>query len=290
MKQHYPKVGLERLCRLFGKTRQGFYDYLRRANKEGLYTAFVLQLIFEVRGQLPRIGGVKLYQMLKGRFNEHGVMMGRDGFFDLLRNYGLLIKKTRKHVRTTNSNHLFKRWPDLTVGLKLSAPGQLWVSDITYLRGTKGFLYLSLVTDAYSRKIIGHHVSNNLKVQGPLIALSKAIASVSTKANLIHHSDRGIQYCSEPYVLMLQQNGILISMTQSGSPYENAIAERVNGILKTELGAGKTFKSYGEAVASISAAITLYNTHRPHMSLEQLTPDQAHRRSGILKRKWKTKM
>jgi transposase InsO family protein len=152
---------------------------------------------------------------------------------------------------------------------------------------TNGFLYLSLVTDAYSRKIIGHHVSNNLKVQGPLIALSKAIASQCQKTNLIHHSDRGIQYCSEPYVSLLQQNNILISMTQNGSPYENAIAERVNGILKTELGADRIFKSYGQAVAAITTAISLYNNQRPHMSLNQLTPDQAHQKSGTLTKKWK---
>jgi transposase InsO family protein len=288
MKQYFPKTGLQRLCELFGKTRQGYYDHQRRGNNEGIERAIILQLVFEVRSLLPRIGGVKLHSMLKEKFTEHGISIGRDGFFNLLRSYGLLIKKTKKYVRTTDSNHMFKRWPDLTLGLKISGPGQLWVSDITYLRLTKGFLYLSLVTDAYSRKIIGHHVSNTLKVQGPLIALGKAIASQPLTTNLIHHSDRGIQYCSEPYVSMLQQNGILISMTQSGSPYENAIAERVNGILKIELGADKTFKSYGQAVATITTAISLYNTHRPHMSIDRLTPNEAHKRSGTLKRKWTT--
>ena len=289
MKEHFPKLGLERLCRLFGKTRQGYYDHQTRGNKEGMHTAIILQLVFDVRSSLPHIGAVKLHSMLKEKFAEHDVTIGRDRFFTLLRSYGLLIKKTRKYVRTTNSNHMFKRWPDLTSGLNISGPGQLWVSDITYLRLTKGFLYLSLVTDAYSRKIIGHHVSNNLKVQGPLIALGKAIASQRLTANLIHHSDRGIQYCSEQYVSILQQNRILISMTQSSSPYENAIAERVNGILKTELGADKTFKSYAETVAAITNAISLYNNQRPHMSLGHLTPGQAHTESGTLTKKWKPK-
>lgn len=287
MKQHFPKLGLEKLCRLFGKTRQGYYDHQGRRNSAGMQTAIILQLVFEVRSSLPLIGAVKLHSMLKEKFTQHGVSIGRDSFFTLLRSYGLLIKKRRKYARTTNSNHIFKRWPDLTLGLHLTSPGQLWVSDITYLRLTNGFLYLSLVTDAYSRKIIGHHVSNNLKVQGPLIALGKAIASQCHKTNLIHHSDRGIQYCSEPYVSLLQQNHILISMTQNGSPYENAIAERVNGILKTELGVDRIFKSYGQAVATITTAISLYNSQRPHMSLDQLTPDQAHQKSGTLTKKWK---
>jgi putative transposase len=143
MKEHFPKLGLERLCKLFGKTRQGYYDHQARDNNEGMRTAIILQLVLEVRSSLPRIGAVKLHTMLKEKFTKHGVSIGRDGFFTLLRNYGFLIKRRKKYVRTTNSNHMFKRWPDLSLGLTLCRPGQLWVSDITYLRLTKGFLYLS---------------------------------------------------------------------------------------------------------------------------------------------------
>lgn len=156
--------------------------------------------------------------------------------------------------------------------MQITAPEQLWVSDITYLRTSDRFIYLSLITDAYSRKIVGHHLSQQLKAQGCLIALNKAISSRTTNGDLIHHSDRGIQYCCEPYVSLLQQNSIAISMTQSGSPYDNAVAERVNGILKTELELDRTFKTYSDAVAVVHQAIDAYNRIRPHMSISNLTP------------------
>jgi transposase InsO family protein len=167
---------------------------------------------------------------------------------------------------------------------------QLWVSDITYLRTQSGFIYLFLVTDAYSKKIVGYHLSQDLKVKGCLIALSKAIkCRQHLERMLVHHSDRGIQYCCDQYVDLLQQNNIQISMTQSGSPYDNAIAERINGILKTELGLNKTFKNYREAIEPLAKSINAYNNLRPHMSCDYLTPAQAHGRKGKLKKRWKNK-
>ncbi len=173
---------------------------------------------------------------------------------------------------------------------QVRTPEQLWVSDITYLRTINGFIYLSLITDGYSRKIIGYHLSQHLKTQGCLIALDKAIASPGSKDyKLIHHSERGIQYCWNGYVDMLQRHKIKISMTQNGSPYENAMAERVNGILKSELGLDKIFVSYHEAIGQTHQAINTYNKLRPHMSCGYLTPQQAHIESGKLKNVWKIK-
>jgi transposase InsO family protein len=176
------------------------------------------------------------------------------------------------------------------MGKKVNGPGQLWVSDITYLRIRDGFVYLSLITDAYSRKIVGFHLSQHLKAQSCIIALNKAINSwTATRQALVHHSDRGIQYCCDMYVSLLMEKGIKISMTQNGSPYENAMAERVNGILKDELGLDKTFASYADAVAPTHRAIDIYNRLRPHMSCGYLTPEQAHLKQGNLKKAWKSK-
>ena len=163
------------------------------------------------------------------------------------------------------------------------------MSDITYLTTQNGFIYLSLITDAYSRKIVGYHLSQHLKAQGCLIALHKAISSLSSNACVIHHSDRGIQYCCDTYIETLQNNNIAISMTQNGSPYDNAIAERINGILKTELDLDKNFANYGAAVSVVHEAIDAYNRIRPHMSCGNLTPEKAHQQQGLLIKKWKPK-
>jgi transposase InsO family protein len=251
--------------------------------------ALIIDLVKTIRESLPKTGGLKLLYLLKADFAAHNISIGRDSFFALLSRHDLLVRRRKRYAVTTDSNHAYKKWPDLVKGLKVKAPEQLWVSDITYLRTTEGFIYLSLITDAYSRKIVGYHVSQHLRVQGCLIALNKAIRSKTTTNALIHHSDRGIQYCCEPYVSLLQQNNISISMTQSGSPYDNAMAERVNGILKTELRLDSTFSSYSQAVAVVHQAVDAYNRLRPHMSISNLTPDQAHYSTQNLLKKWKNK-
>ena len=289
MKKYYPSVGLKRLCGLFGKTRQAYYDHAHRIEFSHFEEALVIDLVKAQRTVLPSVGGNKLLHMLKDDFTAHKVAMGRDSFFELLRKHDLLIKRKRRYVRTTDSNHFFYKWPDLTKSFKLKAAEQLWVSDITYLRTESGFVYLSLITDAWSRKIVGHHVSQYLKANGCLAALNNAIRTLSSSKKPMHHSDRGIQYCCEAYVKMLQENDIRISMTQTGSPYDNAIAERVNGILKTELDLGKTFRSYSDAVAAVHGAIDAYNRIRPHMSCGNLTPEKAHQASEPLKKIWKSK-
>ena len=289
MKELYPSIGIERLCRLFGKTRQAFYDHSWRQGNDQLQEALVVDLVKNIRCSLPKVGGLKLLFLLRDDFNAHNISIGRDSFFALLKKYGLLVKRKRRYAITTDSNHLFKKWNDLLKGFKVTTVEQLWVSDITYLRTSNGFVYLSLITDAYSRKIVGHHLSQHLRAQGCLIALNKAIKARKTNGPLIHHSDRGIQYCCDPYVSLLQQNQIRISMTQSSSPYDNALAERVNGILKTELGLDGTFKSYTEAAGSVHQAIDAYNRLRPHMSIGNLTPDKAHTTNENLVKRWKKK-
>lgn len=252
-------------------------------------STIVLKLVSEVRADLPRAGVPKLHFMLKEKLQQHGIKMGRDALYQLLAEHGYLLRyRRRKHI-TTNSNHPFKKYPNLIRDIKyLTHPGQLWVSDITYIRMPQKFAYLSIVTDAYSHKIIGHCLHPTLHSQGPVNALLMASKS-KRQATLIHHSDRGIQYCCAHYVQLLEHFGIKISMTENGDPYENSIAERVNGILKEEFLLHKTFSSFSEAEAAVNHAIEKYNHLRPHDSCDKLTPVQAHERSGYLHKRWKTK-
>jgi transposase InsO family protein len=212
--------------------------------------------------------------------------MGRDAFFELLRDTGLLIRRKRYRARTTFSSHRFRKYPDLRRDLIAERPDQLWVSDITYIRVKQDFAYLSLITDAYSRKIIGFCMSHDLSTDSCLSALRMALSTRLTDEPLIHHSDRGTQYCSQAYAGLLNKKGVAISMTQSGNPRDNAIAERVNGILKMELLEEK-YDNIKIAYRSVKQAINIYNTARPHSSLDMLTPDKAHQRTGPLKRRWR---
>ena len=294
MKTQHPAIGVERLCSLFGKTRQAYYDHYWRHSDDQLQEALIVELVRSVRQRLPKIGARKLLLVLHDDFAAHHISMGRDRFLELLRKHELLVERTRRYVRTTDSNHPFKKWSDLIKGLEVSATEQLWVSDITYLRTEGGFIYLSLITDAFSHKIVGYHLSQHLKAQGCIIALNKAIATLKGTAEqrtLMHHSDRGVQYCCDAYVQTLQHHHIAISMTQSGSPYDNAIAERVNGILKTELMLEQTFTSYSAAVPVVHQAIDAYNRLRPHMSCGNLTPEQVHQQqpTTAVKKMWKSK-
>lgn len=292
MRQFYSSAGVARLCGLFGKTRQALYDAEWRQTDELMQEELIVTMVIETRKELrqPKLGGVKLYNLLKGKITEHGMKLGRDAFLRLLQQNNLLVKRKKRYVITTMSKHHFKKWPNLIQNIEVQHPEQVWVCDITYLRIETGFVYLSLITDAYSRKIMGFHLSQELKAKGCIIALKKALKEKKyPDRKLIHHSDRGIQYCCDQYVSILIENSIQISMTQSGSPYDNAIAERVNGILKTELGLDKTFKSYADALEPLAMAVFTYNSLRPHMSCDWLTPEQAHQYNGNLKKRWKNK-
>jgi len=214
--------------------------------------------------------------------------MGRDKLNTLMRNHGLLIVKKRRGSRTTNSNHTFHRYSDLAKNLELVRSGQLWVSDITYITISYDFDYLSLITDAYSKKIMGYCLHPYLTNEGTINALKMALKNRTQSDQLLmHHSDRGVQYCSYDYIKMLNKEKVIISMTQNGEAYENPIAERVNGILKTEFDLSKVFQSRSEALLSVKMAIEAYNNVRPHMSCSYLTPNAAHLTTEPLKKHWK---
>lgn len=246
-----------------------------------------MQQVLHYRSRQPRLGSRKLHLLLGPFMLEHGLHLGRDGFFELLRSHGLLVRKRRSGPRTTFSRHRYKKYPDLFKGSTVSRADQVWVSDITYIHLSKGFAYLSLVTDVYSRKIVGYALRADLSAAGPEAALLMAIAQRGSHQGLLHHSDRGCQYCSDGYISLLRENRIAISMTQSSDPRDNAIAERVNGILKVELLEG-IFANLTRARSAVQEAIMIYNQHRPHSSVNMLTPAVAYTTQGELARRWKS--
>jgi putative transposase len=277
---------LSRLCSLSGYSRQSYYKRRIQQEEGPLKEELIVQQVVGYRRLQPRIGGKKLHLMVGPFMKQHVLKMGRDAFFIVLRRYGLLNKRRRGKPRTTDSNHWMKKHPNLIKELVPTASEQLWVSDITYLALCEGDAFLSLVTDAYSRKIVGFHVSKSLKAEGCIQALQMAIAGRSNTNGLIHHSDRGTQYCCGDYVDLLNGSEINISMTESGDPRDNAIAERVNGILKMEL-LKPVFANLEAAKAAVTQAINTYNYLRPHSSISMLTPALVHGRVLKLKRHWR---
>jgi putative transposase len=236
---------------------------------------------------MPRLGGRKLYHLLKDDFDKESIKIGRDKLFDLLRVENLLVSKKKRYVKTTDSSHWRFKYPDQVKGVQPTRPEQIWVADITYLALINGYCYLHLITDAYSKKIMGYKISDNLAAIHTIEALKQAIQQRQYKRKLIHHSDRGLQYCSTGYVTILKQNGINISMTQDGSPYDNAIAERVNGILKDEFELDDVFEDQKQAESLTRQAVNLYNQYRPHMSCSMLTPDKMHQQTKLKTKNWR---
>jgi len=278
------------VCRLFGKTRQGWYKQQAHLTNEVLKDAVILRHVQELRRQMPRVGTRKLHYLLGLQLADHGINLGRDKLFNILADYGLLVRRRkRRKVLTTDSDHPFKKYPNLIKGMDINRSGQLWVSDITYLGLKEKYCYLSLVTDAYSRRIMGYCLWPSLKKEGPLRALDMAISGRDSNRELIHHSDRGLQYCCSDYIGRLNKERIGISMTEKGDPYENALAERVNGILKSEFGLDRKFDNYQQASAAVTYAIHVYNTLRPHASINYLTPQQADQQQGKLPARWKSR-
>lgn len=271
------KYSIEAVCLAHGVSRQAYYKHNRSICTELYQEDIVLQLVYQVRRKQPMIGGRKLLYLLKDDFTKLNFSLGRDKFFNILRNNDLLIKPNKQYKRTTNSNHRFRVHSNLIKELKIDRINQVFVSDITYLSTWSGFVYLALVTDVFSRKILGYDVSESLSIEGSLRALKKALLSVKSANGLIHHSDRGIQYCSHEYTGLLESKNIAISMGEKGNPYENAIAERINGILKLEFLLNQTFRTKADAKRAVEEAIKTYNEERPHMSLGNLTPEQMYR-------------
>ena len=281
------RMGIEPLCRMFGKSRQAYYQKEMHLHETGQMEVFVLELVAQVRRELPGLGLHKLYRCLYQPFRTNKIPMGRDKLNTLLRNHGLLITRKKRGARTTNSNHVFRRYPDLAKNLEVNRSEQLWVSDITYICISYDFNYLSLITDAYSKKIMGYCLHPYLTNEGTISALNMAIKNRSGDLSLTHHSDRGVQYCSFDYVRLLNKERISISMTQNGEAYENPIAERINGILKTEFNLSRIFKTRSEALLAVKMAIEAYNNIRPHMSCGYLTPTEAHGSIEPLVKHWK---
>lgn len=277
------------MCELFGYTRQAWYDTKKRQSDSQLAEVMVLRKAKNIRKDHKKMGCEKIHDIMKPFLGEHGIKMGRDKFYFLLAEHGLQVRKKKRKAKTTNSNHLFKKYPNIVRDIKLACAGKLWVSDITYIRTRYGFAYLSLITDAYSKKIVGWSLWPDLTSTGALNALEMAIECENVTGKLIHHSDRGIQYCCHDYVNYLKRTNVQISMTEKGDPYENSIAERVNGILKDEYNLYDTFEDYNQAQETVKIAINKYNKQRPHRSCNMLTPAKAHTQTGVLKKRWNKK-
>jgi transposase InsO family protein len=277
---------LKTICRLLGHTPQAYHKHQKKILRVTMHEGLILEQISCIRKLQPRCGTRKLYVELQTFFKQQHIKMGRDKFFELLRRHKLLVRKRKRNVYTTMSKHHFHRYPNLVKDFTPFKAHELWVADITYIPTTNRHAYLFLITDAYSRKIVGFHLSDDMKVSSGILALKKALAQKPSDAIVIHHSDRGLQYCSTEYTNLLQQSNCMISMTQNGDPYENAIAERVNGILKTEL-ISAYYKDADTASRHIARCITIYNYRRRHASLNWQIPEQVHHQKGPQKRQWK---
>lgn len=275
-------------CNLFGIDRQVYYRKIKRRKDKQSNAFKVVAMVKEIRQSMPRIGSKKLYYILNNELKE--LEIGRDKFIDILRaNHQLIVPKRSYHV-TTNSHHRFRKHQNQILELQIQRPEQVWVSDITYIGKRENPYYLSLVTDAYSKKIMGFNVADNMNTESSLVALRNAVKQRKDKGlSLIHHSDRGLQYCSNEYQKLLNKSDINCSMTQNSDPYENAVAERINGILKQEFNIDKFNEKLPVIKLLVKNAIEIYNQKRPHYSNYLLTPDQMHEQSQIVMRTYKRK-
>lgn len=261
-------------------SRQNYYAARRLRQRRQIDEAMILELVKRERRLQPRLGSRKLLHLLRSDFIEAGVSIGRDRFFELLAESNLLVVPKPGRPRTTNSRHSLPVFGNLLSGKILNEPNEAWVSDLTYIRTEEGFLYAALITDAYSRKIVGAHIGDSLEAEGCLNALDKALKQLPAGKRPIHHSDRGSQYCCHEYVERLQSSGLSISMTQIMHCYENAKAERVNGILKQEYELDRRFRTKAQARKAFEQAVWLYNHRRPHLRLNFQFPAEVHQEAA----------
>ncbi len=290
MKDMYQAISLTRLCRLLGITRQAFYQHFWDVSDITVEHELVLNEVNRIRQIHPVIGARKLYYLLQPFLLEHQVKIGRDALFDLLAANRLLVRKRKRRISTTMSHHWLRKYPNLIKDWHPSKPNQLWVADITYIPLANGFLYLSLITDAYSHKIMGYSVADNLEAMHTTKALQMALNNLTeTPEHLIHHSDRGIQYCSFNYVDLLKANHIEISMTENGDPLENAVAERINGILKDEYLRHYPLTNQDQVTGLLIDIVDRYNRLRPHQSINLMTPHIVHEKQLLINRTWSKK-
>ena len=270
-------ASLTTITNCFGLKRDALYKYKRRADKRLKLEQQIIEIVKKRRKSLPREGVRKLVKSLDEEFIKANLKVGRDTLFNVLRKHNMLTLRKKYSSRTTNSLHRFYKYKNIIKDVEVTRPNQVWASDITYIRTVKGFCYLALITDMYSRKIVGYDLSDSLELNGCVRALQKALYQAKSFKGLIHHSDRGIQYCSNVYTLILKRNKIDISMTEENHCYENALAERVNGILKDEFYLDQTFTNIAHAKRATKNAINLYNEVRLHLSLDFKTPNMVYK-------------
>jgi len=290
MKDNFSRIGLAKLCGWFGITRQAYYQNSWSAIGASIEEDLILKEIKRIRTLHPAMGTRKVYIGLQAFLLDHQIKLGRDGLFDLLAAHRMLVKRRKRHVQTTWSSHWLRKYPNLIRGFEPTAPNQLWVSDITYWKIKGKNTYITFITDAYSHKIVGYHLAETMETIESVKALNMALRALKGPASqLIHHSDRGVQYCSSMYVNRLQEYQIQISMTENGDPLENAIAERVNGIIKEEYLNFYNIASTKHAQEMLKKTISLYNQERPHLSIDNLTPSYLHDSKQPLfpKKRWK---
>jgi len=291
LRDECPKTGIGTLAGLFGYSRQSFYNGVKENEfAENAIEPLIVEKAKDYRKDNPGLGCAKLYLIIKQLFDSTGCMPERDAFIELLRQNGLMVQiKRRRHYKTTDSSHHYHKYENLIKEIVPSRPNEIWGSDITYVETEEGVCYLSLITDAYSHMIGGWAVGPTLETVYPLEALRMALSTIDdeTASMLIHHSDRGCQYCSQAYVQELKKHNVSISMTQSGDPLENAVAERANGILKTEWLYKMTIPTREKCRQELERIILFYNTERPHMSIGMQTPVEAHAQTSEQKRCWR---
>jgi len=291
MKGNFSHIGLAKLCGWFGISRQAYYQNRWGGISTAIEDELIIKEVIKIRENHRKMGTRKLYKKLQSFTEQHHIKMGRDSLFTLLSANNLLVRRRKRKMQTTQSHHWLRKYPNLIRGFIPTAINQLWVSDITYWKVCNNHVYLSFITDAYSHKIVGYNLGESLETLESLQALRMALSALGAEnhSQLIHHSDRGIQYCSQPYVKLLEEYAIQISMTENGDPLENAVAERLNGIIKEEY--LDTFKvnSIKDAKQLLKSTVELYNAERPHMSIGNLMPDQVHYSNGFIKteRIWK---
>ncbi|WP_339614452.1 IS3 family transposase [uncultured Winogradskyella sp.] len=279
-KQSKGFTSLTTITHCFGLKRDAFYKHKNRADKRLKLEQQIIKIVKQRRKSLPREGVRKLVRSLNEEFDKANLKVGRDTLFKVLREHKMLTLRRKTSARTTNSYHRFYKYNNSIKDLEITRPNQVWASDITYIRTVKGFCYLALITDMYSRKIVGYDLSDSLELNGCVRALNKAIYQAKNIKQLIHHSDRGIQYCSNVYTQILKRKKIGISMTEENHCYENAMAERVNGILKDEFYFDQTFANVAHAKRAAKNAINLYNEIRLHLSLDYKTPNMVYQLSA----------
>jgi transposase InsO family protein len=280
MKDGHEYINIGTLCKWFGISRQAYYQHEWKLAEDVLQYDIVLDRIKEIRQSHPKMGTRKLLERLAPLLQEYNIKIGRDTLFALLSTHKMLIRTRKRNIRTTYSNHWLRKYPNLIIGFTPSKPTELWVSDITYWKIGDKVFYIHLITDAFSRKIVGYQVSETLLGSETIKALKMALRDIRDSYDgqfqLIHHSDRGSQYCANVYVNLLKKKQIKISMTQNGDPLENAIAERVNGIVKDEYLLNYQCNNIQEAKEKLTLAVSLYNNERPHSSIGNLTPQFVH--------------